>query len=491
MTAQPVEYRLLDGRVIAPGEIAALTAADWRFLFWLSLETQRGISLATLFDMIADHATSGRRGGAANSAQRLIALDIVERATPGAAMVAEIRDNGFVTVQEAAALRGVSRQAINHLVRDGKVAFVRRGGSIFIDRRSLSRLQGNPRKRLSGRQILMIPSAVVERLAPGAGILCALDRPVLEHAMMGHDFSFCMLRPGSRLSDRDLDTLDKWGVERKGGEAYRAWLKAGARLRGDRPGAAPALPRVLRDAEIWRFRIPQRRADGPIIVPLLNCAQGRIRSLAVLHFVAVDGWGYLDVSFDAPAAAVETLRRNAAARQIRSQATADILSDRPAGSIWCDSLARRFASALRRAIQGDDRSPQGAVTPMLHGAVFKLLRGVVEANYPHTMGLVTRDFWIDPRRTAALAGTPLGGADMVESRTAAARRKRIQGGEFEKSLAEFHGLRLLVERLGWSPETLLERLPRIIDASRWSCYAAPPEFPAAPGATPRRPVPGL
>ncbi len=139
MTALPVEYRLLDGRVIASDDLEALTAGDWRFLFWLSLETQRGNSLATLFDMIADHATSGQRGGAANSAQRLIALDIVERATPGAAMVAEIRDNGFVTVQEAAALRGVSRQAINHLVRDGKVAFVRRGGSIFIDRRSWRR----------------------------------------------------------------------------------------------------------------------------------------------------------------------------------------------------------------------------------------------------------------------------------------------------------------------------------------------------------------
>jgi hypothetical protein len=131
---------------------------------------------------------------------------------------------------------------------------------------------------------------------------------------------------------------------------------------------------------------------------------------------------------------------------------------------------------------------------MLHGAVFRLLRGVVEANYPYADGALSRDFWIDLRAAASLAGAPVDNADLVASRNAAAaRRKRIQGGEFERSLAEFHGLKLLVERLGWSRASLLERLPRIIVAARWSCYAEPPEKPAAPdrGAAQRRAVRGL
>lgn len=312
--------------------------------------------------------------------------------------------------------------------------------------------------------------------------------------MMRSDVSFCMLRPGSRLSVRDHDTLDRWGVERKGGEAYRDWLKAAGLLSGGDPGAGSPLPRILRRAGVWRFHIPPPLGRKPILGELLGCSNGRIGSLAVLHFVSVDGWGYLDVAFDAPQRAVAALRRNARQRHITSQATADALADRPAGSIWCDSLARRFGAALKRAIEGADRATQGPRTPLLHGAVFKLLRGVVEASYPHSLGVATRDFWIDLRGTAALEDTHFGAADMAESRrAAAAQRKRIQGAEFERSLSEFHGLRLLVDRLGWSPATLLERLPRIIDARRWACYAEPPDDAVASDldAARRRPASGL
>ena len=125
---------------MASDDLAALTAEDWRFLFLLGQETRHERSLASLFDIIADHAASephpgdGRRDGAATEARRLIARDMVERATRGDISTVWIPDDNFVTVREAASLHGVSRQAINHLVRDGKVGFVRRAGLVLIDR---------------------------------------------------------------------------------------------------------------------------------------------------------------------------------------------------------------------------------------------------------------------------------------------------------------------------------------------------------------------
>ena len=490
MTRQPVEYQLLDGRILASDELETLTAEDWRFLFWLSLETQRDQSLASMIDMISGHAASEPRAGATRSAGRLIALDVVERATRGAATIAEFRHNGFVTVREAAAIRGVSRQSVNRLVRDGKVAFVRRGGLVLIDRRSIGRLQRNSRKRTSGRQILMVPNSVPDRLGPGTGFLCGLDRPVLEHVMLSGDFSFCILRPGARLSDSDLDSLERLRVERKGGEAYLDWLAAGGRERDTPDGVAPPLPRTLRHVDAWRFRFPPEFADKPVPGELLKCADGGLRSMAVLHYVSIDDWGYLDVSFDATSTAVEILRRNARKQKISSQPTAELLNSRPAGSIWCDSLAGRFAASLKRAIQGEPESG----SPMVGDAVFELLLGVVEANYPFTLGLAAGNYWIDRRATAALAGTRLGGPEMSEARSAvSALRKRIQGTDFEKSLAEFRGLGLLAERLGWSTETVVERIPRIIDQRRWSRYVE--TAGASPAPKPRRaragPVAGL
>jgi excisionase family DNA binding protein len=476
-------YRLSNKEIIAASVMENFSLQDWRFLFWLTDLAAAGAEPTELLELVwADNAD--QPPGAPRAPDEILdpaayrmAVDIIQRALAMRHATANHDHDGLMTIGEAAAMRGVSRQAITQLIATNRVDYVRNGRTVLIRRQSVDALPAHPRKRASGQQILVYGRPALEKLRAGDGVIHTLPRTVVSQAGIGSGFGYMVLHARARLNERDMDELASAGIELKGHEAFREWLAANARESDIGTARQPPLAGILRGGRVWRLNVAAPEAEQPIMARIFGHPDLEHTSGAVLHGIMLRKSCYLDVMLrddaDEKALAAFPVIAGAHCRWVRD--AADLLSGENQATTWCKDLREEFAAVLGLAIAGPNTPEQVAKSVLFNPELFGLLLAIVEAGYMEFQGYAEQEHWIDFRRALKIRDgradpTPrLPGKREFLDAVKIARRK-TNGADFKGSLSEFYGLRLVAEQRDWTAAQIIELLPKLIRPTPWWQY---------------------
>lgn len=386
----------------------------------------------------------------------------------------ESDSNCYILVEEASFHRGVSKQAIRKLIKDGKVSW-RRGDSGLIEvlKTSLDSLPTPNRKRTVGEYILAFSENSLRMLGEDGGVIWQLQRPNIEHAMVHRKFGFVSLYPDYKSSDLDDAIFERYGVRHLSRTAFATWLKA---YQNDMPHPSDhPLVSCLRkaNANILRFELPPTLSCKPFFFDLAEKFGGGSLQFSIHHAVVVAGYGHTDVSIKAPKNELHSIRAFAESRGAYVRESFVALDGEHPWSLWCRRIRRDFRAAIKQAIAGPKHAETRKPSAMLDDAVIDKIVEIVEANYSSYVGYSTAEYWIDFNQAIRAANSTTKNKTSIDLPERGEILRRIKGiqkslsaCDIVRSLYDFYGLRILCDSLDWNSKQIVNKLPEMLTRER-------------------------